>query len=129
MPPMVAEPASAAVSVASMRIVVVLPAPFGPTKPKISPAGTLKSTPRRAARPAYRLWRPWTSINAVSLVVQHQVGLTRLALTNAHADRPARGLAGAQRHTGGPGAGRRLAGQRLPGMGAPVEDVDASHRR
>src|SRR2546430_16798876 len=98
MPPMVAEPASAAVSVASMRIVVVLPAPFGPTKPKISPAGTLKATPRRAAPPAYPLWRAWAAVNAVSLVVQHQGGPTRASLPEGPAERPPRGLSRGHRH-------------------------------
>jgi hypothetical protein len=37
MPPIVALPRSAGVSVARIRMVVVLPAPLGPTKPKISP--------------------------------------------------------------------------------------------
>src|SRR5947209_5115883 len=106
-----------------MRMVVVLPAPFGPTKPNISPAGTLKSTPWSAALPAYLLCRPWTSITAASLVVQHQVGLPGLALADAHPDCPSRRLAAAQRRTRGPCAGRRLAGQRLPGVAAPVEDV------
>src|SRR2546428_9741530 len=129
MPPMVAEPASAAVSVARMRIVVVLPAPFGPTKPKISPGGTLKSTPWSAARPAYLLCRPWTSITAVSLVVQHQVGLPGLTLAHAHAHDSSRCLAAGERDRGGSRACRRLAGQLLPGVVAPVEHVDSSHRR
>ncbi len=36
-------------SVASIRRVVVLPAPLGPRKPKISPAPTARSTPRTAS--------------------------------------------------------------------------------
>ena len=36
-------------SVASIRSVVVLPAPLGPRKPKISPASTVRSTPRTAS--------------------------------------------------------------------------------
>ena len=37
-----------------MRRVVVLPAPFGPRKPKISPAPTLRSTPRTASTSDFR---------------------------------------------------------------------------
>ena len=37
-PATVASPAVGVISVASIRSVVVLPAPFGPRKPKISPA-------------------------------------------------------------------------------------------
>ena len=39
-----AEPSVGGVSVVSMRISVVLPAPFGPSRPKISPSSTLKRT-------------------------------------------------------------------------------------
>ena len=42
-------------SVVSMRIVVDLPAPFGPRKPKISPASTRRSTPRTASTTPARL--------------------------------------------------------------------------
>jgi ABC-2 type transport system ATP-binding protein len=38
-------------SVASIRSIVVLPAPFGPTSPKISPASTVRSTPPTASVP------------------------------------------------------------------------------
>src|SRR5215831_14680642 len=62
MPPTVAVPASGTISVARTRIVVVLPAPFGPTKPKISPRGTRKSTSSSATWLPNRLWSPWTSI-------------------------------------------------------------------
>jgi hypothetical protein len=37
--------------VQSILIVVVLPAPFGPRKPKISPRPTWKLTPRTASIP------------------------------------------------------------------------------
>src|SRR6188472_2541527 len=46
---MVASPDVGVRSVASIRRVVVLPAPFGPRKPKISPAPMLRSTPRTAS--------------------------------------------------------------------------------
>jgi hypothetical protein len=38
-------------------MVVVLPAPFGPRKPKHSSDRTLKSMPRTASKPPYRLTR------------------------------------------------------------------------
>ena len=40
-----ARPASASVSVARMRTVVVLPAPFGPSRANTLPRGMLRSTP------------------------------------------------------------------------------------
>ena len=42
--------------------VVVLPAPFGPRMPKISPSSTEKDTPSTAARSPYRLVRSETSM-------------------------------------------------------------------
>ena len=42
-------------SVVSMRIMVDLPAPFGPRKPKISPDCTRRSTPRTALTTPVRL--------------------------------------------------------------------------
>src|SRR5436190_4656140 len=48
-PAIVASPPSGLISVASIRSVVVLPAPLGPRKPKISPRCTAKSTPRTAS--------------------------------------------------------------------------------
>src|SRR5579859_7515723 len=62
MPPMVASPASAELSVARIRMVVVLPAPLGPTKPKISPFGTSKETSSSATRWPYSLCSPSTAI-------------------------------------------------------------------
>ena len=44
-----ASPPSGVSRVASIRSVVVLPAPFGPRKPKISPSATARSTPRTAS--------------------------------------------------------------------------------
>src|SRR5713226_6160615 len=62
MPPMVAVPESAGARVARIRMVVVLPAPLGPTKPKISPLGTAKVTPSRASWRPYRLRKPSMAI-------------------------------------------------------------------
>src|SRR5512135_419833 len=44
-----------------MLIVVDLPAPFGPRKPKVSPGGTSKPTPRTASTRPYRFSRPRTA--------------------------------------------------------------------
>jgi hypothetical protein len=43
-------------------IVVVLPAPFGPRNPKVSPRATSKSIPRTAGTSPYCLVRPETEI-------------------------------------------------------------------
>src|SRR5215467_14136663 len=50
-----AVPAVGLSSVVSMRSVVVLPAPFGPRKPTISPSPTVRSTPRTASVVRLRL--------------------------------------------------------------------------
>src|SRR3954469_19400001 len=47
---MIAVPADGASSVTSMRISVDLPAPFGPSSPKISPSATAKLTPFTAVK-------------------------------------------------------------------------------
>jgi hypothetical protein len=47
-----------------MRIVVVLPLPFGPRKPKISPLGTSKSTASTAVKSPKRFVSPRTSMAA-----------------------------------------------------------------
>src|SRR5690606_749935 len=46
----------------SMRKVVVLPAPFGPSTPQIAPSGTARSTPSTATAPSNRLTSPRASI-------------------------------------------------------------------
>src|SRR5688500_7094494 len=46
---------------AIIRIVVVLPAPFGPRKPKHWRSATSKSMPRTAVTSPYRLTRPRAS--------------------------------------------------------------------
>src|SRR3989304_6302774 len=45
-----------------MRMVVVLPAPFGPRKPRISPFSTRNEIPSTAVARPYLLVRPSTSI-------------------------------------------------------------------
>src|SRR5918994_2022725 len=53
-----AAPAVGRASVHRMLIVVDLPAPFGPRKPKVSPGRTVKSTPRTASTSPYRFSSP-----------------------------------------------------------------------
>src|SRR3954451_23930638 len=53
-------PASRGISPVSMRMVVDLPAPVGPRKPKKLPRGTSRSTPSTAALSPYNLRRPRT---------------------------------------------------------------------
>src|SRR5262245_19584984 len=48
-----------------MRMVVVLPAPFGPRKPTTSPLATLKETSRTASTSPYRFESPVTSIKRI----------------------------------------------------------------
>src|SRR6202171_4901983 len=63
-----AEPPLGGMSVASIRRVVVLPAPLGPRNPKISPDRTVRSTPATASTLRLRVLktrlRPWVSMTA-----------------------------------------------------------------
>jgi hypothetical protein len=61
-PPTVARPPSAASSPMMTRIVVDLPAPFGPRKPVTWPGRTSKLSRSTAVVRPYRLVRPWTAI-------------------------------------------------------------------
>src|SRR4051812_47105075 len=54
-PPPPALPPVGGSSVQSIRTVVVLPAPFGPRKPKTSPAATSRSIPRTASTPPLKV--------------------------------------------------------------------------
>ena len=69
-----ASPASAGSSVVRMRRVVVLPAPFGPSRPKISPGATARSIPVSAAIGAPLTWKvlrspvTWIAAAAVSVM-------------------------------------------------------------
>src|SRR4029077_2865533 len=99
-------------SVASMRRVVVLPAPLGPRKPKISPAWTRKSTPATATTSRRRdlktRRRPRVSITASGAI---------------------RGDSGG---CADPGAGHQLPERllRRPAARAPAHGADgAEHRR
>src|SRR6188472_4486232 len=55
------EPASARSRPSSTRIVVDLPAPFGPRKPVMLPGATVKSSPSNAWVRPKDLTRPWIS--------------------------------------------------------------------
>jgi hypothetical protein len=55
-------PRSGVARVVRIRTAVVLPAPFGPSRPRIDPEGTAKSTPANACVSPYALARPWASI-------------------------------------------------------------------
>src|SRR5947207_6812686 len=55
-------PSVAGMKPVRIRIVVVLPAPLGPRKPRISPRSTRKLTSSTAVKRPYRLVRCWTSI-------------------------------------------------------------------
>src|SRR5579859_2646113 len=63
MPATVAEPDVGAISVPSVRTVVVFPAPLGPRNPKTSPDATVKDTSWNAVRWANCLVR-WSTIKA-----------------------------------------------------------------
>ena len=60
-PKMVASPASIGSRVASILSMVVLPAPLGPSTPKISPRRTVRSTASTARWSPNVLTRPWAS--------------------------------------------------------------------
>jgi hypothetical protein len=61
-PATIAVPELGAIGVPNIRTVVVLPAPFGPRNPKISPPATLKDTSDTAVRPPKTLVRWLTSM-------------------------------------------------------------------
>jgi hypothetical protein len=61
-PATLAVPDVALARVQRILMVVVLPAPFGPRNPKVSPRSTSKSIPRTASISPYRLVRPATEI-------------------------------------------------------------------
>ena len=55
-------------------IVVVLPAPLGPSRPKNFPGGAVKLTPSTATSSPYFFWRPSTSITGGDSVLRKAVG-------------------------------------------------------
>src|SRR5207237_8947637 len=64
MPATTAVPAVGEISVARIRTVVVLPAPFGPRNPNTSPPATLNDTPDTAVSPPNTFVRQLTSTAA-----------------------------------------------------------------
>ena len=79
----------ARVSPSSMRMSVVLPAPFGPRKPNAQASGTLRSTPSTAGRSPKRLTRSRVSITRsvvmpITLGRSHQEFLGRTAELRGH---------------------------------------------
>src|ERR1700722_13474611 len=72
-----AAPRSGIDSVVRMRIAVVLPAPFGPSMPRIAPAGTSRSSPSSASVVPNRFVRPCGSTRERILDIA-------LALFNEH---------------------------------------------
>src|SRR5215470_17005892 len=126
-------------SVVMQPRVVLLPAPFGPRRPKNPPRSTVKEIPRTAStggvfrRPGYVLTRFSTtraaanrllSARAASVADDHAAALDHGADGgNAHADEveePAR----AQQHEVGP-----LAGLEAPDLAVEVEGVCRIHGR
>src|SRR6516225_4640897 len=66
-PATLAEPEVGSARVHRILIVVDLPAPFGPRKPKVSPAATSKPMPRTASISPYLLVSSLTEIAGVTL--------------------------------------------------------------
>jgi hypothetical protein len=57
-------------TVARIRIVVVLPAPFGPSRPKIVPTGTSRSMPASACTSPNSFVSPSTRIAGSAIVLR-----------------------------------------------------------
>src|ERR687897_167523 len=66
-PATVAVPESGSSSVVRMDTAVVLPAPLGPSSPRIVPFGTVRSRPSRATTSPYRLTSPRASMMSISV--------------------------------------------------------------
>src|SRR5688500_13015235 len=66
----------------TMPNVVVFPAPFGPSRPTISPDATLTSTSRTTVRPLYDLVRP--SVRRVAMRTLVAGGSAPCRLPNRH---------------------------------------------
>src|SRR3990172_9237576 len=85
-------------SVVRMRMVLVLPAPFGPTKPKIAPSSTRRVRSSTAISRPYLRVKPLISMMAAMSMIYHQSKVTALQtddaaagwILNLNADLPAR---------------------------------------
>ena len=80
-PATLAEPRSGRSSVASTRTAVVLPAPFGPSMPRIEPRGTSRSTPSSALVLPNVFSRPIASSAMLSLMGSLQYGVRLMSYT------------------------------------------------
>src|SRR5579875_2520349 len=111
-------PASSSVRPNTARIVVVLPAPFGPRKPTICPAGTVKVRWSSAVRVPNLRTRPSTSklTATVSQPSVRDADLAPLAAARARLVRAA-GDPAADHHVRPPEVPERVA----PGMDEPAE--------
>src|SRR5438270_9314746 len=90
-----------------MRMVVLLPAPLGPSSPTISPRATVKEMPESAVRLPYRLVKLATSIMRLSFM---DAVLASLAGTSAQRQ---------QKRTGEP-ANRQATQAKLPSNARPI---------
>jgi hypothetical protein len=70
-------PASGSSRVVRIRTAVVLPAPFGPSRPRTLPARAVKSTPHNARTGPYDFSSPSTTI-ASSFVIHLKLSAFRL---------------------------------------------------
>ena len=71
-PAMLARPPDGTIRPPSILSVVVLPAPFGPSRPKISPGSTRSDTPSTAIRSSKRRERSFASIMRVTCEVRQR---------------------------------------------------------
>ncbi len=117
-----ARPPSAGTSVERMLTVVVLPAPFGPSRAKTEPAGMRRSMPSRTVLSPYALRRPVVVIAAggrSSPPPRRDVGMT----TGTHGALPFGGVVRVRVRGGARGRGRRC------GRPRPVRRGRAGSRR
>ena len=77
-PATVAAPASGWASVVSTRTAVVLPAPLGPSSPRIVPGATPKDTPSSAWVSPYRFIRPSAWIMSSSAMQRPYLSVSKL---------------------------------------------------
>src|SRR4051812_12016758 len=108
-PPTLAVPPSGRSRVARMRTTVVLPAPFGPSRPNTVPCRTARSTPSSAVVLPYRFTRPSARI---AYVVEFMTPTVAARADTARTPRCHATCAGVrlQAHGSGVRPGRRLMG-------------------
>src|SRR6478736_5964116 len=101
MPPTRARPDVGITRVVSMLAVVVLPAPFGPSSPKISPWNTVRFMPSTAVTPP-----GYTFVRSVVWITSAAPGVSPLLLTTTSHDSGAAGRGRAVRFAHERAAGR-----------------------